>query len=90
MLKERVANPAQEVATAKAGKTAYMDATKWNKVDTTWMLGLFGTAIGAGVLFLPINAGIGGIWPLILITLLAFPITFYAHRALACLVMAAS
>lgn len=90
MLKERVANPAQDVATAKAGKTAYMDATKWNKVDTTWMLGLFGTAIGAGVLFLPINAGIGGIWPLILITLFAFPITFYAHRGLARLVMAGS
>ncbi|EPN60712.1 tryptophan/tyrosine permease [Pseudomonas syringae pv. actinidiae ICMP 19079] len=26
------------------------------------MLGLFGTAIGAGTLFLPINAGIGGFW----------------------------
>lgn len=90
MLKERVANPVQDVATAKVDKTAYMDATKWNKVDTTWMLGLFGTAIGAGVLFLPINAGISGIWPLILITLFAFPITFYAHRGLARLVMAAS
>ncbi|PHX37260.1 threonine/serine transporter, partial [Pseudomonas sp. NZIPFR-PS5] len=34
--------------------------TTWNRNDTTWMLGLFGTAIGAGTLFLPINAGIGG------------------------------
>ncbi len=23
----------------------------WNRHDTTWMLGLFGTAIGAGTLF---------------------------------------
>lgn len=54
----------------------------WNKHDTTWMLGLYGTAIGAGTLFLPINAGVGGFWPLIVLALLAFPMTFFAHRGL--------
>jgi len=54
----------------------------WSRHDTTWMLGLFGTAIGAGTLFLPINAGIGGFWPLLVLALLAFPMTYYAHRAL--------
>ena len=54
----------------------------WSRHDTTWMLGLFGTAIGAGTLFLPINAGIGGFWPLLALALLAFPMTYYAHRAL--------
>ena len=54
----------------------------WNRHDTTWMLGLFGTAIGAGTLFLPINAGLGGFWPLLILALLAFPMTFYAHRGL--------
>jgi serine transporter len=54
----------------------------WSRHDTTWMLGLFGTAIGAGTLFLPINAGIGGFWPLLVLALLAFPMTFYAHRGL--------
>jgi len=47
-----------------------------------WMLGLYGTAIGAGVLFLPINAGIGGLIPLIIMAILAFPMTFFAHRGL--------
>lgn len=28
-------------------------ASTWRKSDTTWTLGLFGTAIGAGVLFSP-------------------------------------
>jgi len=56
--------------------------SRWNRHDTTWMLGLFGTAIGAGTLFLPINAGIGGFWPLLILALLAFPMTFYAHRGL--------
>ena len=56
--------------------------SRWNRHDTTWMLGLFGTAIGAGTLFLPINAGVGGFWPLLILSLLAFPMTFYAHRGL--------
>lgn len=50
--------------------------------DIEWMLTLFGTAIGAGVLFLPINAGLGGIWPLVLMTVLIGPMTFLAHRGL--------
>lgn len=57
-------------------------AAPWGRHDTTWMLGLFGTAIGAGTLFLPINAGIGGFWPLLALALLAFPMTYYAHRGL--------
>ncbi|MCD5997077.1 HAAAP family serine/threonine permease [Pseudomonas sp. CDFA 602] len=54
----------------------------WSRNDTTWMLGLFGTAIGAGTLFLPISAGMGGFWPLLVLAVLAFPMTFYAHRGL--------
>lgn len=55
---------------------------EWDKQDTVWMLGLYGTAIGAGTLFLPINAGLNGIWPLIIMTLVAFPMTYYSHKAL--------
>jgi serine transporter len=58
------------------------ELSSWNRQDTTWMLGLFGTAIGAGTLYLPINAGLGGFWPLVVLALLAFPMTFYAHRGL--------
>ncbi|MBX8499976.1 aromatic amino acid transport family protein [Pseudomonas lijiangensis] len=62
--------------------TEHASVAAWSRHDTTWMLGLFGTAIGAGTLFLPINAGIGGFWPLLVLALLAFPMTFYAHRGL--------
>ncbi len=57
-------------------------SSTWTKHDTVWMLGLYGTAIGAGTLFLPINAGIGGLWPLIMMAFLALPLTFFAHRGL--------
>ncbi|EUK18711.1 aromatic amino acid transport family protein [Commensalibacter papalotli (ex Servin-Garciduenas et al. 2014)] len=55
---------------------------KWGSSDTVWMLSLYGTAIGAGVLFLPINAASGGIIPLLVLTILAFPMTYLSHRAL--------
>ncbi|MGP5156957.1 aromatic amino acid transport family protein [Pseudoalteromonas prydzensis] len=56
---------------------------KWNFHDTQWVLSLFGTAVGAGILFLPINIGIGGFWPLIILACMALPMTFLAHRGLA-------
>jgi len=53
-----------------------------NKCDFEWMLTLFGTAVGAGILFLPIQAGLGGIWPMVILTLVAFPLTYIAHRGI--------
>ncbi|MHA2760118.1 aromatic amino acid transport family protein [Vibrio harveyi] len=55
----------------------------WTKHDTHWVLSLFGTAVGAGILFLPINLGIGGFWPLVVMAILAYPMTYLAHRGLA-------
>lgn len=65
-------------------------ALRWHSNDHVWMLSLFGTAIGAGTLFLPIAAGIGGIWPLILVSFIIFPMIFYSHRALCRFVLASS
>lgn len=63
--------------------TAFRASTSnWTKHDTIWMLGLYGTAIGAGTLFLPINASVGGLWPLIVMAILALPLTFFAHRGM--------
>lgn len=62
----------------------------WHKTDTIWMLGLYGTAIGAGILFLPVNAGAGGMIPLIIMAIFAFPMTFFAHRGLTRFVLSAN
>lgn len=62
----------------------------WNKQDTVWMLSLYGTAIGAGTLFLPIDAGLNGIWPLLIMMVLAFPMTYFSHRALCRFVLSGS
>lgn len=62
----------------------------WAKQDTLWTLSLYGTAIGAGTLFLPINAGINGLIPLLIMTILAFPMTYYAHRGLSRFVLSST
>lgn len=68
--------------TTTTASVAPASSLGWRKSDTMWMLGLYGTAIGAGVLFLPINAGIGGLIPLIIMALIAFPMTYFSHRGL--------
>ena len=93
-LKTSKASPAAKESSPAPGIDTPFDgqkgAPKWNKEDTVWMLSLFGTAIGAGVLFLPINAGIGGIIPLIIMTVLALPMTYWAHRGMTRLVLSSS
>ncbi|MDN6273111.1 MAG: septum formation initiator, partial [Corynebacterium casei] len=37
-------------------------------VNRSWTITLFGTAVGAGILFLPISAGSFGFWPLLIAT----------------------
>lgn len=62
----------------------------WSKNDTVWVLGLYGTAVGAGTLFLPINAGVGGLIPLLVMAVLALPMTFFAHRGMTRFVLSSS
>ncbi|MBZ7978255.1 HAAAP family serine/threonine permease [Campylobacter sp. RM12654] len=52
---------------------------KWSEFDNRWMFSLFGTAVGAGILFLPIRAGTGGFWPIVLMCVLIFPMTYLSH-----------
>ncbi|MGY3932632.1 serine transporter family protein [Aeromonas encheleia] len=74
---------AQDVAATQEQGTRSLQSRSWNKQDTTWVISLFGTAVGAGILFLPINAGMGGFWPLVVMALLVGPMTYLAHRGLA-------
>ncbi len=55
--------------------------------DLYWVLSLYGTAIGAGVLFLPIAIGILGLIPAFIILILIFPMIFFPHRSLCRFVM---
>lgn len=49
--------------------------------ELAWVLALFGTAIGAGILYLPLQAGSGSLWALILLGVLIFPLVYLSHRS---------
>ncbi len=66
------------------------NSNRYTYQDFVWSLSLFGTAVGAGVLFLPIKAGAGGFWPLVILALLSAPMTWFAHKSLARFVLSAS
>ncbi len=72
-----------------ATKTDIAVASKWTYQDFSWVLSLFGTAVGAGVLFLPIKAGAGGFWPLVVLAIIAMPMIWLAHKGLARFVLSA-
>ena len=80
---EADAEATQHDTRRKSKKSGEGGRLAWTRYDTGWTISLFGTAIGAGILFLPINAGAGGLWPLLIVTLLIGPMTYLSHRALA-------
>ncbi|UZE59288.1 HAAAP family serine/threonine permease [Aeromonas veronii] len=53
-------------------------------------MGLYATAVGAGTLFLPITVGSNSPVILLFILLLAFPLSYYSHRALSRFVLSSS
>ncbi|MGL4525198.1 MAG: serine transporter [Spirochaetia bacterium] len=61
---------------------AEKNAIVHNRRDYEWVLGLFGTAVGAGILFLPIRAGISGFISVLVMTAIIFPAVWFGHRAL--------
>ncbi|WEV52602.1 hypothetical protein [Bifidobacterium sp. ESL0704] len=79
----------KEWTTNKDDKADRASALKWHGQDVRWMLSLFGTAIGAGVLFLPIDAGGAGVVGIVLMLLMAYPLAYFAHRAMCRFVLSA-
>lgn len=55
----------------------------WSKEETLWSFALYGTAVGAGTLFLPIQLGSAGAIVLLITALVAYPLTYWPHKTLA-------
>lgn len=62
-----------------------------NRINNVpWIWAIFAAAIGAGILYLPVSAGINGIWPFIAVAILSLPMIYLAHRSLSRVVLIAS
>ena len=55
---------------------------EWN-----WILTLFGTAVGAGILYLPLQVGAAGGFSLLFLSALVFPLIYYSHKAIVSLLL---
>ncbi|NYI02759.1 hypothetical protein [Cupriavidus plantarum] len=62
----------------------------WSRHDTLWVFGIYGCAVGGGSLVWPVSLGINGFWPMLLLSLLAFPMTYLPYRALSRFVLVGS
>ena len=59
-----------------------VNSDRWTEKDTGWLFSHIGTGIGAGLLYLPVSVGAGGIWPLVILSFLCGPMVFLTHRSL--------
>ncbi len=55
---------------------------EWN-----WILTLFGTAVGAGILYLPLQVGTAGGFSLLFLSALVFPLIYYSHKSIVSLLL---
>ena len=70
-------------ATDETASTASPVGRESKKTEGTalgWVLALFGTAMGAGILFLPLQACTFFVWPLAFATAIIFPVVYFSHR----------
>lgn len=58
------------------------EGKKFSLHNREWVFAFFGTAIGAGILFLPLQAGRGAFIPLVLAIIVGLPITYFSNKYL--------
>ncbi len=72
------------MSTTESIASSQTSLSSWRKSDTTLDPGpVWHRYRRRGVLFFPIRAGFGGLIPILVMLVLAYPIAFYCHRALA-------
>ncbi len=69
-------------AAQKAGMTeqAWREAIKFDSTDTGWVIMSIGMAIGAGIVFLPVQVGLMGLWVFLLSSIIGYPAMYLFQR----------
>ena len=55
--------------------------------EWSWILTLFGTAVGAGILYLPLQVGPWGLWSLAFLSTIVFPLIYFSHKSVVSLLL---
>lgn len=80
--KEQVAEKAKLSRWEKAGmtKAEWQAAVKFDSTDWGWVIMSIGMAIGAGIVFLPVQVGLAGIWIYLLSAIIGYPAMYLFQR----------
>ena len=62
-----------------SSQNAAVNRRSWSVKDTIWMMGVYGTTVGAGTLFLPIEVGTRGPLVFFAMLLLGLPLSLVPH-----------
>ncbi|WP_178306540.1 MULTISPECIES: SLC5/6 family protein [Vibrio] len=61
-------------------ETEWKQATKFDSVDIGWIVMSIGMAIGAGIVFLPVQVGIMGLWVFLLSSIIGYPAMYLFQK----------
>ncbi|AFJ47874.1 amino acid permease [Shimwellia blattae] len=69
-------------AARRAGMTQaqWQQAIKFDSTDTGWVIMSIGMAIGAGIVFLPVQVGLMGLWVFLLSSVIGYPAMYLFQR----------
>ncbi|KNC10615.1 membrane protein [Klebsiella sp. RIT-PI-d] len=65
---------------AEMTKDEWREATKFDSMDTGWVIMSIGMAIGAGIVFLPVQVGLMGLWVFLLSSVIGYPAMYLFQR----------
>lgn len=68
------------MSTHKLSPEAFKEATKFDSIDFGWIIMSIGMAIGAGIVFLPVQVGLMGMWVFLLSSIIGYPAMYLFQR----------
>ncbi|MDY2946925.1 MAG: hypothetical protein SOS93_03690 [Mannheimia varigena] len=66
--------------TQKLSPAEFKQATKFDSTDFGWVIMSIGMAIGAGIVFLPVQVGLMGMWVFLLSSIIGYPAMYLFQR----------
>lgn len=69
-----------EAVRAHMTETEWKEANRFDSTDWGWIIMSIGMAIGAGIVFLPVQVGIVGIWVYLLAAAIGYPALYLFQR----------
>jgi amino acid permease len=77
-----IVNDSPAARRAGMSESEWREAIKFDSTDTGWVIMSIGMAIGAGIVFLPVQVGLMGLWVFLLSSIIGYPPCIYSSGCL--------